>query len=100
MPVALCPIECAPLFANHARVLSPCLLQVRQHPDNAPAWRLLGTVHAENDDDRQAIAALNKALGADPTSLEVLLSLGVSHTNELDAGGCTLLALMGSIWAA
>jgi hypothetical protein len=34
----------------------------------------------------QAIAALNKALGADPTSLEVLLSLGVSHTNELDAG--------------
>jgi peroxin-5 len=34
----------------------------------------------------QAIAALNKALGADPTNLEVLLSLGVSHTNELDAG--------------
>jgi hypothetical protein len=29
------------------------LLQVRQHPENAPAWRLLGTVHAENDDDRQ-----------------------------------------------
>lgn len=34
----------------------------------------------------QAIAALNKALEADPNSLEVLLSLGVSHTNELDAG--------------
>jgi hypothetical protein len=29
------------------------VLQVRQHPENAPAWRLLGTVHAENDDDRQ-----------------------------------------------
>lgn len=29
-------------------------VQVRQHPENAPAWRLLGTVHAENDDDRQA----------------------------------------------
>lgn len=28
-------------------------LQVQAHPDNAPAWRLLGTVHAENDDDRQ-----------------------------------------------
>lgn len=39
----------------------------------------------------QAIAALNKALGADPTSLEVLLSLGVSHTNELDAGKPGLL---------
>lgn len=120
------------------------VLQVRQHPGNAQAWRLLGTVHAENDDDRQvcagllkfvlhqaavslsvtsslhacevswvccasldtrvccrlcvvlcccfplfplqAIAALNKALGADPANLEVLLSLGVSHTNELDAG--------------
>jgi hypothetical protein len=34
----------------------------------------------------QAIAALNKAVDADPTNLEVLLSLGVSHTNELDAG--------------
>jgi tetratricopeptide (TPR) repeat protein len=48
------------------------------------AWRLLGTVHAENDDDRRAIAAMMKANEADPTDLEVLLSLGVSHTNELD----------------
>ncbi len=28
--------------------------QVRANPGNAEAWRLLGTVHAENDDDRQA----------------------------------------------
>jgi peroxin-5 len=35
----------------------------------------------------QAIAALDKALQANPESLEVLLALGVSHTNELDAGG-------------
>lgn len=34
----------------------------------------------------QAIAALNKALAADPHNVEVLLSLGVSYTNELDQG--------------
>ena len=32
----------------------------------------------------QAIAALGQALQADPNNAEVLLSLGVSHTNELD----------------
>lgn len=32
----------------------------------------------------QAIAALHRALGADPRNAEVLLSLGVSYTNELD----------------
>lgn len=32
----------------------------------------------------QAIAALQKAHSADPTNAEVLLSLGVSYTNELD----------------
>ncbi len=96
---------------------------MQRHPDNVEAWRLLGTVHAENDDDQQActlhcswghakcrllvvskgqpqqkvsietivrwlqaIAALNKALAADPRNAEVLLSLGVSYTNELDQG--------------
>jgi len=49
-----------------------------------PGWRLLSTVHAENDDDRGAIAAATKAHSADPTDLEALLSLAVSHTNELD----------------
>ena len=52
-------------------------------------WRILGTVHAENDDDRRAIAAMTKANEADPTNLEVLLSLGVSHTNELDQEDAT-----------
>lgn len=32
----------------------------------------------------QAIAALHRALAADPRNAEVLLSLGVSYTNELD----------------
>lgn len=51
---------------------------------SSEAWRLLGNVHAENDDDEQAIAALANALQSDPHDLEVMLSLGVSHTNELD----------------
>ena len=42
-------------------------------------------MHAENDDDKRAIAAMTRALRADPDNLEVLLSLCVSHTNELDA---------------
>ena len=57
---------------------------VRADPKLVEGWRLLGTVHAENDDDRKAIAAMTKANEADPNNLEVLLSLGVSHTNELD----------------
>ncbi len=38
-----------------AGVLSEAALaleaEVQAHPGNADAWRLLGTVHAENDDD-------------------------------------------------
>lgn len=58
--------------------------EVLKNPDNAEGWRLLGITHAENDDDRQAIASMVRARDAEPTNLEVLLSLGVSHTNELE----------------
>lgn len=58
--------------------------EVLKNPENAEGWRLLGSTHAENDDDRQAIASMVRARDADPTNLEVLLSLGVSHTNELE----------------
>lgn len=34
----------------------------------------------------QAIAAWNRALEAEPGNAEVLLSMGVSYTNELDQG--------------
>lgn len=53
---------------------------------DANAWRLLGAAHAENDDDRQAIAAMLRALEAAPGSPDVLLALGVSHVNELHEG--------------
>lgn len=69
-------------------VLSEAVLaleaECQRNPSNAEAWRLLGTVQAENDDDQQAIAAMNRALAADPSDLDILLSLGVSHTNELE----------------
>ncbi|XP_058114442.1 peroxisome biogenesis protein 5 [Magnolia sinica] len=58
--------------------------EVLKNPDNAEGWRLLGITHAENDDDQQAIASMMRAHEADPTNLEVLLALGVSHTNELE----------------
>ncbi|XP_065863047.1 peroxisome biogenesis protein 5 [Euphorbia lathyris] len=58
--------------------------EVLKNSDNAEGWRLLGIAHAENDDDQQAIAAMMRAQEADPTNLEVLLALGVSHTNELE----------------
>ena len=45
--------------------------EVQRKPDNVDAWRLLGTVHAENDDDTQAISAMARALKADPTNSEV-----------------------------
>ncbi|KAJ3677593.1 hypothetical protein LUZ60_003317 [Juncus effusus] len=58
--------------------------EVLKNPDNSEGWRLLGITHAENDDDQQAIAAMMSAQKADPSNLEVLLALGVSHTNELE----------------
>ena len=62
---------------------------VRADASLCEAWRLLGTTHAENDDDRRAIAAMTKANEADPTDANVLLALGVSHTNELDDAEAT-----------
>ena len=53
-------------------------------PPSDNAWRLLGTVHAENDDDQQSIAAMRSALATNAENLEALMSLGVSFTNELD----------------
>ncbi|KAG5376099.1 hypothetical protein IGI04_040695 [Brassica rapa subsp. trilocularis] len=63
--------------------------EVMKNPENAEGWRLLGVTHAENDDDQQAIAAMMRAHEADPSNLEVLLALGVSHTNgQVGASNC------------
>jgi len=57
---------------------------LQRDPSCVEAWRLLGTVHAENDDDKKAINAMMEAMSAGPEDREVMLSLGVSHTNELN----------------
>lgn len=41
--------------------------------------------HAENDEDKRAIACLERAVDHDPHSLPTLLALGVSYVNELDS---------------
>jgi len=56
---------------------------VQQDTSNSDAWRWLGTAHADNDEDKQAIAALRSSLEADPENIEALLDAGVSYTNEL-----------------
>jgi len=71
----------------HAGDLSEATLAVEaavmQQP-RAEVWHLLGMINAENDDDRQAIAASLSALELNPGDRESLLSLAVSYTNELD----------------
>jgi hypothetical protein len=56
------PRVCPPRFRRGLLTEAALALEaeVRAQPGNAEAWRLLGTVHAENDDDQQAIAAMGE----------------------------------------
>lgn len=61
-------VQCAGLPPCRTSAVAVHWLQVRQHRDNAPAWRLLGTVHAENDDDRQVNLLADAYLGNGPVA--------------------------------
>lgn len=50
---------------------------------HAEAWRLLGQLYQENDQDDEAILAFKHAYNADPYDLDSLMLLGVSCTNEM-----------------
>jgi peroxin-5 len=58
--------------------------QVQLQDDHSKAWYYLGKCHAENDQDVQAIACLERSVERDPFSPSTLLALGVSHVNELN----------------
>ena len=57
--------------------------ELLERSENSDAWRMLGKCHAENDEDRRAIACFERAVENDPYSLDSLLALGVSYVNEL-----------------
>ncbi|CAH0476760.1 unnamed protein product [Peronospora belbahrii] len=61
--------------------------ELQQHADNSEAWQMLGECHAENDEDKSAIACLERAVEEDPYNLSALLALGVSNVNELNPQG-------------
>lgn len=57
---------------------------VQLQDNHAKAWYFLGKCHAENDQDVQAIACLERSMERDPFAPETLLALGVSYVNELN----------------
>lgn len=57
--------------------------EVQQNEGSNEAWRFLGQLYQENDQDDNAILAFKKAHDADPYDLDSLMMLGVSCTNEL-----------------
>jgi len=59
-------------------------MATQKNPDNADAWRYLGSACAENEDEKGAIAALLRCITIDPYNLPALLMLGVSYTNDLE----------------
>lgn len=57
---------------------------VAEEPSHSEAWRMLGLVHQENDEDKKAILCLERAVEHDAYNLDALLALGVSYVNEID----------------
>lgn len=59
--------------------------EVQRNPEHSEAWGLLGKLHAKNDEDVRAISAMMQGLQVDPYNLDLLMSLGISCTNEFDS---------------
>jgi Flp pilus assembly protein TadD len=60
------------------------------HPDEAPAWVLLGTARRRAQDADGAIAAFTKALALDPDQPQGFLNLGAAHAARHDADAAFL----------
>jgi tetratricopeptide (TPR) repeat protein len=55
---------------------------VQKDPQHLQAWTMLGSAQAQNEKELPAIRALEQALKVDPNSLDALMGLAVSYTNE------------------
>eukprot|EP00923_Selenidium_pygospionis_P039992 GHVN01069309.1.p1 GENE.GHVN01069309.1~~GHVN01069309.1.p1 ORF type:complete len:457 (-),score=45.41 GHVN01069309.1:1225-2595(-) len=58
--------------------------EVTADPECSEGWRMLGELHADNDQDVEAIECLKRGHQADPYNLESLMALGVSLANEFN----------------
>lgn len=80
-------LEKAKQLINEGKIQEAILCleaEVQINQGNGEAWRILGSLFQENDQDDFAIIALKNAHEADPYDLESLLYLGISSTNELE----------------
>lgn len=57
---------------------------LQKNPGDANAWRLLGCLHQDNDQDQKAVVCFKKSIAIDQNNLDTLLQLGVSCTNTVD----------------
>lgn len=55
---------------------------VQKDPQHTQAWTMLGSAQAQNEKELPAIRALEQAMKVDPNSLDALMGLAVSYTNE------------------
>lgn len=55
---------------------------VQKEPQHLQAWTMLGSAQAQNEKELPAIRALEQALKVDSNSLDALMGLAVSYTNE------------------
>jgi hypothetical protein len=80
-------MACRPTAVRSANLVV-CLpvLQVQANPQNAPAWRLLGTVHAENDDDRQVRGG--GGVATKQLRQSACYSDGVRHVHKAPLAAC------------
>ena len=76
--------------------------EVQRQPQNVEAWRLLGTVHAENDDDQQ-VSYLQPFRLHDQTHVPMaaaddypsLTLIETAHVFDFDEAAVSLLASFG-----